>query len=249
MITLKSAAEIEKMRRANQVIVRVMAALREKLREGVATLELDAMAEEIIRRGGGVPAFKGYKGFPRTLCVSVNEEVVHGIPSERKLREGDIVSIDCGVLLDGFYGDHAWTFPVGSVSGEAAKILEAGRRALELGIAEMQVGKRLFDISAAVQATVEGEGFSVVRDFVGHGIGRGLHEEPKLPNFGTAGTGMRLKPGLVLAFEPMVNAGTYEVETLEDGWTVVTKDRKLSVHFEHSVAITETGPDILSRWE
>lgn len=248
MIYLKSPDEIEKMRLANGIVVQVMRALEERIKPGVTTLELDEKAEAIILASEAKPAFKGYKGFAHTLCISINEEVVHGIPSKRRLKEGDIVSIDCGVLREGFYGDHAWTFPVGSVSKEAKKILEVGEKSLTLGIEQMKVGKRLFDISAVVQSYVEAQGFSVVRDFVGHGIGRELHEEPKLPNFGVAGTGIRLKPGLVLAFEPMVNAGTYEVETLQDGWTVVTKDKKLSVHFEHSVAITEEGPDILSQW-
>ena len=249
MIYLKSSEEIEKMRLANQIVVKVVMVLKTMMKPGITTLELDRLAEEIVLKEGGQSAFKGYKGYAHTLCLSINEEVVHGVPSSRPLKEGDIVSVDCGVLHDGFYGDHAWTFPVGSVSDRAKKILEVGEKALYLGIDRMKVGNRLFDISAAVQNFVEKEGYSVVRDFVGHGIGRELHEEPQLPNFGKADTGMRLKPGLVLALEPMVNEGTYEVQTLEDGWTVVTKDRKLSVHFEHSVAITEKGPDILSRWE
>lgn len=249
MIYLKSPSEIETMRSANQIVVKVMKAVSQAIRPGIATRELDAQAEQIILEMGGKPAFKGYRGFPATLCISVNEELVHGIPGERQLKEGDIVSIDCGVLKNGFYGDHAWTFPVGRISERAKKILEVGEKALGLGIEQMVVGNRLFDISAVVQNFVEREGFSVVRDFVGHGIGQALHEEPQLPNFGTAKTGLRLKPGLVLAFEPMVNEGTYEVKTLADGWTVVTKDGKLAVHFEHSVAITERGPDILSRWE
>ncbi|OGQ04012.1 MAG: type I methionyl aminopeptidase [Deltaproteobacteria bacterium RIFCSPLOWO2_01_44_7] len=247
MIYLKSPEEIEKMRLANAIVVKVMKTLKPMIRPGVTTLELDTVAQDLILREGGKPAFKGYRGYAHALCVSVNEEVVHGVPGKRKLQEGDIVSIDCGVLYEGFYGDHAWTFPVGKVSKQAEKILEVGEKALYLGIEQMRVGKRLFDISAAVQNFVESHGFSVVRDFVGHGIGRELHEEPQLPNFGVAGTGMKLKPGLVLALEPMVNEGAFEVETLNDGWTVVTKDRKLSVHFEHSVAITEEGPDILSQ--
>lgn len=249
MIYLKSPAEIETMRAANQIVVRVMRRLKEMIRPGIATQDLDRAAEEIILKAKAKPAFKGYRGFPKTLCVSINEEVVHGIPGARTLKEGDIVSIDCGVFYGDFYGDHAWTFPVGNVPAAAGKILKAGEEGLIAGIAQMRAGKRLFDISAAVQQLVEQEGFSVVRDFVGHGIGRQLHEDPQLPNYGAAETGIRLKPGLVLAFEPMVNEGTHEVEVLEDGWTVVTKDKKLSVHFEHSVAITEKGPDILSRWE
>lgn len=246
MIYLKSPEEIERLRRANQIVVQVMQTLRTGIRPGTTTLELDQLAERVIAAAGGKPAFKGYRGFPSTLCVSINEEVVHGIPGPRRLQEGDLVSIDCGVFKDGFYGDHAWTFPVGAVSKQARRLLAAGAKALELGIAKMIPGHRLHDISGAVQQFVEGEGFSVVRDFVGHGIGRELHEEPQLPNFGTPGTGIRLKAGLVLALEPMINEGTHEVETLADGWTVVTKDRKWSVHFEHSVAITPEGADILS---
>lgn len=252
MIYLKSPDEIEKMRLANAIVVEVMRKIQTMITPGVATLDLDRVAEEMILKAKAKPAFKGYRGFAHTLCISINEEVVHGIPGKRELKEGDIVSIDCGVLRDGFYGDHAWTFPVGpenKISEKAQKILEMGRKALAKGIEVMQVGKRLYDISAAIQEFVEKENFSVVRDFVGHGIGRELHEDPQLPNFGKAGTGISLKPGLVLACEPMVNEGTFEVQTLGDGWTVVTKDRKLSVHFEHSVAITEKGPDILSRWE
>lgn len=249
MIYLKSPEEIEKLRLANRIVVRVMQALKEVIQPGITTLELDQLAERIILEEGAKPAFKGYRGFQHTLCTSLNEEVVHGIPSQRRLMEGDIISIDCGVYKNGFFGDHAWTFPVGKVLEKAQKILEIGEEALRIGIDKMRPGNRLYDISAAVQNYVEAQGFSVVRDFVGHGIGKGLHEEPQLPNFGTAGTGMRLKPGLVLAFEPMINEGTHEVKTLEDGWTVVTKDGFLSVHFEHSVAITEKGPLVLSLWD
>lgn len=249
MIYLKSPDEIEKMRLANKIVVKVLQALKEMMKPGLATIMLDRKAEEIIAKEKARPAFKGYRGFAHTLCISINEEVVHGIPGPRLLEEGDIVSIDCGVLREGFYGDHAWTFPVGKVSETAKRILKVGEQALAIGIGEMKAGKRLFDISGAVQEFAEREGCSVVRDFVGHGIGRELHEEPQLPNFGERGTGMRLKPGLVLAFEPMINEGTYEVETLSDGWTVVTKDKKLSVHFEHSVALHENGADVLSKWD
>lgn len=247
MITLKSRDEVEKLRRSNRIVAEVMGLLRERIRPGVTTGELDELAEREIRFRDGSPAFKGYRGFRHALCISVNEVVVHGIPGDRQLREGDIVGIDCGVLAEGFYGDHAWTFPVGTVSAEARRLLEIGEAALMAGIAEAKPANRLHDISAAVQKVVEEAGFSVVRDYVGHGIGRSLHEEPQVPNFGTAGTGMKLRPGLVLALEPMINQGTGETEVLGDGWTVVTKDRALSVHFEHSVAITDDGPDILSR--
>ncbi|MBI4125980.1 MAG: type I methionyl aminopeptidase [Deltaproteobacteria bacterium] len=247
MIVLKSRDEIEKLRRSNRIVAEVMMLLRERIRPGVTTGELDELAEREIQVRGGSPAFKGYRGFRHALCISVNEVVVHGIPGDRKLCEGDIVGIDCGVVADGFYGDHAWTFPVGKVSAEAQRMLDIGEAALMAGIAEARPINRLHDISAAVQGVTEGAGFSIVRDYVGHGIGRSLHEEPQVPNFGTAGTGMRLRSGLVLALEPMINQGTWETEVLDDGWTVVTKDRKLSVHFEHSVAITDDGPDILSR--
>ncbi len=248
MICLKSPDEIEKLRVANQIVVLVMKTLKGLVQPGITTQELDRVAEETILKAGGKPAFKGYRGFAHALCVSVNEEVVHGIPGPRKLKEGDIVSIDCGVSKEGFCGDHAWSFSVGIVSDEAKKLLKVGEESLYRGIEEAQVGNRLFDISVAIQTVVESNGFSVVRDFVGHGIGKELHEDPQLPNFGIKGTGIRLKAGLVLAMEPMVNAGGWEVEVLGDGWTVVTKDRKGSVHFEHSVALTEKGPDILSKW-
>ncbi len=216
------------------------------IRPGVTTGELDRAAREFLERRGATPAFLGYMGFQHTLCVSINEEVVHGIPSERRLEEGDIVGIDCGALLEGFFGDHAWTFPVGRVSEPAKRLLEVTEKALYEGIAAAMTKNRLFDISHAIQACAEEAHYSVVRDFVGHGIGTSLHEEPQVPNFGQPGTGMRLRAGLTLALEPMINEGTHEVEVLEDGWTVVTKDRKLSAHFEHTIAITDEGPLILS---
>lgn len=247
MIVLKSNAEIEKMRRSNQVVAEVMKALAEMTRPGVTTKDLDRVAEELIRKSGGVPAFLGYRGFPGTLCTSINEEVVHGIPStKRVLKEGDVVSIDCGVVLDGFYGDHAITFAVGKIAPRTQRLLQITEEALMRGIAQMVVGNRLGDVGAAVQSHVEAEGFGVVRDYVGHGVGRNLHEEPQVPNYGQAGTGLRLKVGMVLAIEPMVNEGTADVKLLSDDWTVVTADGKPSAHFEHSVAITENGPDILS---
>lgn len=247
MIVLKSPAEIEKMRQANQVVVTVMKAISAMIRSGVTTEDMNRVAEATIRKMGGVPAFLGYRGFPATLCTSVNEEVVHGIPSKaRVLKEGDIVSVDCGVILDGYYGDHAITFAVGEVAPRTRRLLDITQESLMKGIEQMVVGSRLGDVGAAVQTHVEAEGFGVVRDYVGHGIGRKLHEEPQVPNFGQPGSGLRLKAGMVLAIEPMINEGCADVKLLSDDWTVVTADGKCSAHFEHSVAITEKGPDILS---
>jgi methionyl aminopeptidase len=248
MIVLKSPAEIEKMRAANAIVFEVMALMQANVAPGITTLELDHIAEEHVRKRGAVPSFVGYQGYQHTLCTSVNEEVVHGIPSDRVLEDGDIVSIDCGAYLDGFHGDHARTFYVGDApSEEIAAFLRIGEEALNVGIEQMQLGNRLFDISAAIQQFVETHDCSVVRDYVGHGVGRNLHEEPQVPNFGRAGTGMKLIPGLVLAIEPMVNRGAADVRLLKDGWTVVTKDQSLSTHFEHSIALTENGPWILSK--
>lgn len=248
MIIIKSPEEIAKLRDANRIAAEVMAKMGEMIAPGVTTADLERAATELILKRGAKPAFPTVPGYHHTLCVGINEEVVHGIPSgKRVLKRGDLISVDCGVLLDGFFGDHAWTFPVGKVSGEAARLIRVGEESLLRGIEEARVGNRLHDISAAVQSCAEGAGYSVVRDYVGHGIGRNLHEDPQVPNFGEAGTGMKLRAGLVLALEPMVNEGTSEVEVLSDGWTVVTRDRKLSVHFEHSVAILEDGPEILSR--
>lgn len=248
----KSAAEIEKMREAGKVVGRILRELSAAVRPGVSTGELDEMAEALIKEYGAISAFKGYSQggkvpFPGVLCASVNEEVVHGIPSRKRiLREGDVFSMDFGVSLGGWYGDSAITVPVGEVSEKAQRIIEVTRRALEIGIEAAVPGNRIYDIGAAIQAYVEGEGFSVVRDFVGHGIGRRLHEDPQVPNYGPGGQGIRLKPGMVLAIEPMVNEGTWEIEELDDDWTVVTADRKLSAHFEHTIAITESGPQILT---
>jgi methionyl aminopeptidase len=247
MITLKSREEVAKLRAANKIVAEAMAKLGDMIAPGVTTAELDRVAEEHIVRSGAKPAFPTVPGYNHTLCVSVNEEVVHGIPGKRELKEGDIVSIDCGVLLDDFFGDHAWTFGVGGISEEAKKLLASAEEALEKGIGASVVGNRLYDISAAIEAQASEGGFSVVKDYVGHGIGRELHEEPQVPNFGTPGTGMKLRRGLCLALEPMLNAGESDVEVLKDGWTVVTKDRKLSAHFEHSIAIMDEGPEILSR--
>jgi methionyl aminopeptidase len=246
-IILKSPREIEKMRRSNLIVAEILEALKSAVRPGVTTRELDEKAETLLARTGARPAFKGYNGYPAVLCTSVNEEVIHGIPSGRALQEGDIVSLDFGAVWDDFYGDAAVTLPVGRISPEAEKLLRVAREALERAISEVRPGNRLQDISAAIQGHVEANGFSVVRDFVGHGIGQCLHEKPQIPNFGVRGRGVRLEPGMTLAIEPMINAGGCEVEVLEDGWTAVTRDRSLSAHFEHSVAVTENGPYILSR--
>jgi len=248
MIILKSRDEIETLRKANAIVAEVMQELSGAICSGISTADLEDIANLHISKRGAKAAFPTVPGYKHALCVSINEEVVHGIPSKnRLLEEGDIVSIDCGVIIDGFYGDHAWTFPVGEVSDVAKKLLKTGERSLIDGIEKAVLGNRLYDISAAIEKTARAGGFSVVRDYVGHGIGRSLHEDPQIPNFGEPGTGMKLRAGLVIALEPMLNVGTYEVDVLQDGWTVVTKDRSLSCHFEHSIAITEDGPEILSR--
>lgn len=251
MISLKSAREIEIMRRANVIVAEVLQALKEKVAPGVTTLELDAVAEELTLKKKAIPAFKGYsvagRIYPRCLCASVNEEIVHGIPSNRPLREGDIIGLDYGVIYEGFYGDSAITVGVGQVNEAAQRLMQVTEESLRRGIAELYDGKRLGDLGAAVQQVAESAGYSVVRAFVGHGIGKKLHEEPPVPNYGEPDRGLRLKEGMVLAIEPMVNAGGYEVEIKEDGWTAVTKDGSLAAHFEHSVAITKTGPYILSQ--
>lgn len=246
MIIYKSEAEIEMMRQSSQIVARILSELKEMIRPGLETRELDSYAETRARQLGAVPAFKGYRGYPASLCVSVNEEIVHGIPSGRRLQEGDIVSLDFGVIYQGFYGDAALTVPVGQVSELARKLIEVAEKAFYRGLEELKIGNRLSDVSAAIQQEVEGAGFSVIRAFVGHGIGRSLHEEPQLPNFGLPGHGPRLKKGLTLAIEPMIAAGHWEVEVLNDGWTAVTRDRSLSAHYEHTVALTDRGVEILS---
>ncbi len=246
MIPLKSKEEIDILRRANGLVAEVRDRLVKVAEVGMTTAELDREAEAMILKKGAKPAFKGYRGYPCTLCVSLNEEVVHGIPGKRKLKDGDLVSIDLGVLMDGFFGDSAVTFPMGKVSDLAMRLTKVTEESLYKGIDAAKAGGRLGDISAAVQEHTEKAGFSVVRDFVGHGIGRALHEEPQVPNFGTRGTGLRLQPGMVLAIEPMINAGGHEVRLLKDGWTAVTVDGSLSAHFEHSIAVTEEGPVVLS---
>src|SRR5512134_2530176 len=247
MILVKSPREIEAMRRAGAVVGRFFEEVGPLVLPGVSTWDLEQFADRFIALNGVKSAFKGYMGYTAHLCTSVNEEVVHGIPSsQRVVREGDILSIDFGVVLDGYYGDAARTFAVGTVGAESRRLLATTERALSMAIDAARTGNRLGDVSAAVQSTVEAEGFSVVRDFVGHGIGRSMDEEPQVPNFGKAGTGPKLLPGMVLAIEPMVNAGGYAVEVLPDGWTVVTRDRSRSAHFEHTVAVTEDGNRILS---
>jgi methionyl aminopeptidase len=251
VISLKTPREIEIMRRANIIVAEVLQELKEKISPGITTLELDAVAEERTLKKKAIPAFKGYsvggRVFPRSLCVSINEEIVHGIPSHRVLREGDIVGLDYGVIYDGFYGDSAVTVAVGKVSEEAKRLMQVTEQSLYKGIEQLHVGKRLGDLGAAVQKFAENAGYSVVRAFVGHGIGKKLHEEPPVPNYGEPDRGIRLKEGMVLAIEPMVNIGGHEVEIKEDGWTAVTKDGSLAAHFEHSVAVTKNGPYILSR--
>jgi len=252
MIIIKSKREIDCLRRANQIVAFVFREIKKMVRPNITTKELDREAERLIRAHGGIPAFKGYRPlgyhseFPASMCISVNEQVVHGIPGLRRLREGDIVSLDVGVLLDGYYGDAAITLPVGNVSEEAKRLMAVTERALYIGIEQAKEGNRLSDISHSIQAYAEGNGFSVVRDFVGHGVGKSLHEDPQIPNFGPSHQGPRLKGGMVFALEPMINAGTWQVTRLGDEWTVVTVDGKLSAHFEHSIVLTDGEPEILS---
>lgn len=246
MIIIKTPQEIEKMRVSNRIVVEALNEILKCIEPGITTLELDHMAESVIRGKGALPAFKGYRGFPNSLCTSINHEVVHGIPSKRKLKEGDIISLDLGALYEGYYGDSALTVGVGTICEEARRLLEVTQQALYMGIKHAKEGKFLSDLSHAIQSFVESYGYSVVRSFVGHGIGASLHEDPQIPNFGPPGIGPRLKKGMTLAIEPMVNIGGYEVEVLNDNWTVVTSDGSLSAHFEHTVALTEVGTEILT---
>lgn len=235
------------MRRAGRIVAEILERLREESRPGISTWDLDQLAEEWTREAGAAPAFKGYHGFPGTLCTSVNEAVVHGIPRKQDvLKEGDIVSVDFGVKLDGFFADSATTVAIGKVDAEIERLMNTTRESLQAGIEQCRAGNRLEDIGWAVQQRIEREGFGIVRDYVGHGIGRELHEAPQVPNYGRKGRGLRLRAGMVLCLEPMVNLGTEEVETLDDGWTVVTKDRKPSAHYEHAVAIYEDGNEVLT---
>jgi methionyl aminopeptidase len=246
MIYLKSSTEIEKMRKAGRIVAETLAKLEELIKPGITTKELDRVAEEYIIRCGARPSFKGYHGFPASICASVNEEVVHGIPGERVLQEGDIISVDCGAFYEGFHGDAARTFPVGKITPIAQKLIDVTRESFFKGIEHAVIGKRIGDISHAIQSYVEANGFSVVRDYVGHGIGKEMHEEPPVPNYGKPGRGPKLVKGMVLAIEPMVNLGVYAVKEKSDGWTVVTYDGKLSAHYENTIAILDNGPELLT---
>lgn len=246
MIICKSAAEIEKLRRSGRIVREILEEMRAAVKPGVSTLDLEHLAEQRVKDYGVKPAFRGYKGYPCCLCASVNQEIVHGIPSKRVLQSGDIVSLDMGVIADGYYGDSAITAPVGEISEPLKRLLKVTEESLRCAISKARVGNRLGDISAAVQQHAEKAGFSVVREFVGHGIGRELHEEPQVPNFGRPGHGPLLKEGMVLAIEPMVNAGSPDVRVLDDKWTAVTADGAYSAHFEHMVAVTRNGPDVLT---
>lgn len=245
-LNYKSAGELAAMRRSGRIVGQILAELRAMVRPGVTTRELDAYAETRARQMGAEPAFKGYRGYPASLCTSVNEVIIHGIPSERALSEGDIIGLDFGILCQGFYGDAAVTCPVGRVTVDAQALIDASEKAFFAGLDRLRDEGRISDISHAVQVFVESRGFTVIRDFVGHGIGRALHEEPQIPNFGEPGRGPKIRPGLTLAIEPMIAAGRPEVEVLRDGWTACTRDRSLAAHFEHTVALTENGPEILS---
>jgi methionyl aminopeptidase len=246
MVTLKSPREIETMRRSGKITAAVLTELMQTARAGMTTRQLDEIAERGIRERGAVPTFKGYHGFPASICASVNDEVVHGIPGEYVLRDGDLLSIDIGATLEGYVSDTAVTIPIGNVSAQARKLLDVTQESLMVGIAQMQRGNRVGDVSAAVQRFAESFGYGVVRELAGHGVGREMHEEPQVPNYGRPGTGMELRPGLVLAIEPMITEGDRKVEILKDGWTVVTADGKLAAHFEHTIAVTEDGPKILT---
>ncbi len=243
---LKKPEEVEKMRASGKILGACLAHLAAEVRDGITTLDLDRQAETFIRDHGCIPGFLGYQGFPNSLCVSVNEEVVHGIPGARVIRDGDLVSLDCGLILDGWWADSGLSTPCGEASAEVTTLIEVTREALERGIAQARAGNHIGDIGYAVQTYSEAQGYSVVRDYVGHGIGKNMHEAPQVPNYGQPGAGNELKPGYVLAIEPMVNLGAPQVRVLDDGWTVVTIDRQLSCYFEHTVAITENGPEVLT---
>lgn len=247
MILIKSRDEIEKIRAACRIVAWAIDELKTFIKTGITTREIEKIADNIIVKNGGIPAFKGYRGYPSSICTSVNEQVIHGIPSNRRLKDGDIIGIDIGVNYKGYFGDAAVTLPVGQIDEQARKLLAVTEESLYRGIDKTKAGNRVSDISNAVQRYVESNGFSVVRNFTGHGVGRFLHEEPQIPNYGPPGKGPKLRAGMVLAIEPMVNAGGWEVDILEDGWTTVTRDGGLSAHFEHTVAVNETGIDILTK--
>ncbi|MGO4890139.1 type I methionyl aminopeptidase [Anaerobacillus sp. MEB173] len=247
MIICKTPREIDIMREAGRIVALTHQELKDHIKPGISTIELDKIAEQFIRKQGAIPSFKGYNGFTGSICTSVNEELVHGIPGERVLKDGDIISIDIGAQYNGYHGDSAWTYAVGSISDETQKLLDVTEESLYKGLAEAKPGERLSNISHAIQSYVEPMGFSIVREYVGHGVGQDLHEDPQIPHYGPPGKGPRLKPGMVLAIEPMVNAGTRYVRTLADNWTVVTTDGKMCAHFEHTIAITETGYEILTK--
>lgn len=246
MIIIKSDMELTYMKDAGRVVAETLAMIEKVIKPGITTAEIDKLAETFIRSHGAIPSFKGYGGFPASICASVNDVVIHGIPSNRILKDGDIISIDCGAILNGYHGDAARTFPVGNISNEAQKLIEVTRDSFFKAVEKAVVGNRLTDISSAVQKYAEGMGYSVVRDFVGHGIGKSMHEDPQVPNYGVAGKGPKLVHGMVLAIEPMINVGTYKVKIKPDGWTVVTSDGSLSAHYENTVAITTNGPEILT---
>ncbi len=247
MIIGKSKKELEKMRAAGQLVGQVLQELRQMVKPGVSTIEVDRAAEQMIRDAGALPTFKGYHGFPYSICASVNEQVVHGFPSDYQLKEGDIFSIDCGATLEGFVGDTATTVPVGKVSQQVLDLVQVTEECLELAIEQCRPGKHLGDIGAAVQQHAESHGYSVVRDYVGHGIGRRMHEDPQIPNYGKPGQGPKIRAGYVFAVEPMINLGTHQTKVLPDGWTVITLDGKPSAHSEHTIAITDEGPQVLTR--
>ena len=247
MIILKSEREINYMRDAGKIVAKTLLEVRKAAKPNVTTLELDEIAEKYIKSCGATPAFKGYHGFPGNICSSVNEEVVHGIPGLKKLKNGDTVSVDIGAVINGYYGDAAITIPVGEIDTEVQRLLDVTEQSLYKGIERAIINNRLSDISHAVQQHAESFGYGVVRDYVGHGIGRNMHEDPQVPNYGQPGRGPRLKPGMTLAIEPMINMGTHEVTTLDDGWTVITSDGKRSAHFEHTIAITHDGPEIMTK--
>lgn len=249
MIYLKSPEEIELMKESAQVVSRTLGILAKEIKPGVTTLQLDKIAEEYIRSQGAVPGFLGLYDFPNTLCVSPNAQVVHGVPNDKPLQEGDIISIDCGALKNGFYGDHAYTFEVGEVSAEVKKLLQVTKESLYVGIREFKAGNRVGDVGYAIQHYCESHGYGVVRELVGHGLGRKMHEDPEMPNYGRKGNGKRFKEGMTVAIEPMINLGTHRVKQLKDGWTILTADGKPSAHFEHNVAIVNGKPKLLSTFQ